>query len=127
MKPGTKAELTVLRDGKEKKVTVTVAETPSDEATPVDSKQAQGKLGVSVRALNAEELKELELPNGLLVTDVRGAAARAGLMPRDIIISANGKSVKTTSDLINAVKKADKVALLVQRQTSRIFIAVDLK
>ena len=39
----------------------------------------------------------------------------------------NGKSVKTTSDLINAVKKADKVALLVQRQTSRIFIAVDLK
>ena len=48
-------------------------------------------------------------------------------MPRDIIISANGKSVKTTSDLINAVKKADKVALLVQRQNSRIFIAVDLK
>ena len=80
-----------------------------------------------MRALNPEELKELELPNGLLVTDVRGAAARAGLMPRDIIISANGKSVKTTSDLINAVKKADKVALLVQRQNSRIFIAVDLK
>ena len=124
---GNVAEIVILKDGKEKKVTVTVAETPSDEATPVDSKQAQGKLGVSVRALNPEELKELELPNGLLVTDVRGAAARAGLMPRDIIISANGKSVKTTSDLINAVKKADKVALLVQRQNSRIFIAVDLK
>ncbi len=126
-KPGTKIDLTVLRDGKEKTVTVTVAETPSDEVTPIDNKQAQGKLGVSVRSLTAEELKELELPNGLLVTDVRGAAAKAGLMPRDIIISANGKSVKTSTDLINVVKKADKVALLVQRQNSRIFVAVDLK
>lgn len=126
-KPGTKIDLTVLRDGKEKTVTVTVAETPSDEVTPIDNKQAQGKLGVSVRSLTAEELKELELPNGLLVTDVRGAAAKAGLMPRDIIISANGKSVKTSTDLINVVKKTDKVALLVQRQNSRIFVAVDLK
>ena len=55
------------------------------------------------------------------------AAARAGLMPRDIILSANGKTVKTVGDLRRAVSGADKVALLVQRQDSRIFIAVDLK
>ena len=127
MKPGTQAKLTILRDGKEKEVTVTVAENPEDSVSPNEAKQTQGKLGVSVRALSEEELKELELTNGLLVTEVRAAAARAGLMPRDIILSANGKSVKTVGDLRRAVSGAEKVALLVQRQQSRIFIAVDLK
>ena len=127
MKPGTKVKLTVLRDGKEKDITVTVAENPEESASPNEVKQTQGKLGVSVRALSEEELKELDLTNGLLVTEVRAAAARAGLMPRDIILSANGKSVKTVGDLRRAVSGADKVALLVQRQNSRIFIAVDLK
>lgn len=128
MKPGTKTTLTVLRDGKEKKITVTVAETPSEGVVQTnDTKAAQGKLGVSVRELTAEEKKEGSLPNGLVVTEVRGAAAKAGLMPRDIILSANGKTIETTSDLISVVKKAKKVALLVQRQQSRIFIAVDLK
>lgn len=128
MKPGTKATLTVLRDGKEKKIVVTVAETPSDGAIQTnDTKAAQGKLGVSVRELSADEKKELELQNGLVVTEVRGAAAKAGLMPRDIILSANGKTIDSSSDLINVVKKAKKVALLVQRQQSRIFIAIDLK
>ena len=128
MKPGTKTTLTVLRDGKEKRITVTVAETPSEGAVQTnDTKTAQGKLGVSVRELSAEEKKELELQNGLVITEVRGAAAKAGLMPRDIILSANGKTINNSGDLINVVKKAQKVALLVQRQQSRIFIAIDLK
>ena len=127
MKPGTKAKLTVLRNGKEQDITVTVAENPEDSVSPNESKQTQGKLGVSVRALSEQELKDLDLTNGLLVTEVRAAAARAGLMPRDIILSANGKSVKTVGDLRRAVSGAEKVDLLVQRQNSRIFIAVDLK
>ena len=104
-----------------------ISRAPEESASPNEVKQTQGKLGVSVRALSEEELKELDLTNGLLVTEVRAAAARAGLMPRDIILSANGKSVKTVGDLRRAVSGADKVALLVQRQNSRIFIAVDLK
>ena len=128
MKPGTKTTLTVLRDGKEKKIAVTVAETPSEGTVQTnDTKNAQGKLGVSVRELSTEEKKELELQNGLVITEVRGAAAKAGLMPRDIILSANGKTINNSGDLIDVVKKAKKVALLVQRQQSRIFIAIDLK
>lgn len=129
MKPGTKAKLTVLRDGKERDIMVTVAENEDDKAasTTPNKQDASGKLGVSVRPLNEQELKELDLTSGLLVTEVRAAAAEAGLMPRDIILSANGKTVKTVSDLRRAVSGADKVALLVQRQNSRIFIAVNLK
>lgn len=126
MKPGTKTKLTVLRDGKEKVISVTVAETPSETVKPTETDTAQGKLGVSVRELKPEEKKELDLQNGLVVTDVRGAAAKAGLMPRDIILAANGKMINSSDDLIDVVKKAKKVALLIQRQQSRIYIAVKL-
>lgn len=127
MRPGTKVDMTVLRNGKQETVSVTVAETPNPEGVKTQEKASTGKLGVSVRPLAKEELQELELKQGLLVTEVRGAAARAGLLPRDIILSANGKPINTAEDLAKAIQKSNKIALLVQRQQSRIFIAIDLK
>lgn len=127
MRPGTKVNMTVLRNGKQETVSVTVAETPNPEGVKTQEKASAGKLGVSVRPLAKEELQELELKQGLLVTEVRGAAARAGLLPRDIILSANGKPINTAEDLAKAIQKSNKIALLVQRQQSRIFIAIDLK
>lgn len=127
MRPGTKTTMTILRNGKQENVSVTVAETPSEDGMKVQEKASAGKLGVSVRPLSKDELEELDLQHGLLVTEVRGAAARAGLLPRDLILSANGKPVKAADDLAKAIQKSNKVALLVQRQQSRIFIAIDLK
>ena len=127
MRPGTKVDMTVLRNGKQETVSVTVAETPNPEGVKTQEKASTGKLGVSVRPLAKEELQELELKQGLLVTEVRGVAARAGLLPRDIILSANGKPINTAEDLAKAIQKSNKIALLVQRQQSRIFIAIDLK
>lgn len=127
MRPGTKTTMTILRNGKQENVSVTVAETPSEDGMKVQEKASAGKLGVSVRPLSKDELEELDLQHGLLVTEVRGAAARAGLLPRDLILSANGKPVKAAEDLAKTIQKSNKVALLVQRQQSRIFIAIDLK
>ncbi len=127
MRPGTKTTMTILRNGKQENVSVTVAETPSEDGVKAQEKTSAGKLGVSVRPLSKDELEELDLQHGLLVTEVRGAAARAGLLPRDLILSANGKPVKAAEDLAKAIQKSNKVALLVQRQQSRIFIAIDLK
>lgn len=127
MRPGTKTTMTILRNGKQENVSVTVAETPSEDGVKAQEKASAGKLGVSVRPLSKDELEELDLQHGLLVTEVRGAAARAGLLPRDLILSANGKPVKAAEDLAKAIQKSNKVALLVQRQQSRIFIAIDLK
>ena len=127
MRPGTKTTMTILRNGKQENVSVTVAETPSEDGVKAQEKASAGKLGVSVRPLSKDELEELDLQQGLLVTEVRGAAARAGLLPRDLILSANGKPVKAAEDLAKAIQKSNKVALLVQRQQSRIFIAIDLK
>ena len=50
-------------------------------------------------------------------------ASSVGLAPGDIIVSANGKLVKSAEDLQKACRE-DKVLLLVQRDGGRIFIPV---
>ena len=56
-----------------------------------------------------------------------GAAAEAGIQSGDVILSFNGKPVKSVEDLRALVAKAGKkVALLVLRDDAKIFVPVDL-
>jgi serine protease Do len=127
-KPGSTATIEVLRDGKTKELKATIGE--SEEKTTVAAAKpeaAQGKLGVVVRALSPEEKRAAEVPNGVVVEDVAGAAAKAGIRPGDVIVSVNSTPVKSPEQLRELVGKAGKtVALLVQRDDARIFIPVTI-
>src|SRR5207244_69546 len=87
----------------------------------------KGRLGVAVRPLSADEKREADIPGGLLVEDVAGAAARAGVRPGDVIVAVNNTPVKSAEHFKELVAKSGKaVALLVQRQDARVFIPVPL-
>jgi serine protease Do len=62
----------------------------------------------------------------LLVEEVQGPAAAAGVQPGDIILGVNGSPVKSIDDLKNAAKKrgGKVVALLIQRENAQIFLPV---
>ena len=61
----------------------------------------------------------------LVVEDVEGPAARAGIQPGDIILGVNGTRVKSAAELSAAAKKSGKVvALQVQRGDRQFFIAI---
>ena len=128
LKPGAKVTLEVWRDGKAKELTATVGELA--EKTTVASasgEAAKGKLGVAVRPLSPEEKKSGEVANGVVVEDVAGAAAKAGVRQGDVIVAVNNVPVKSPEQLRELIGKAGKtVALLVQREDARIFIPVTI-
>ena len=129
LKPNTQATLEVWRDGKSKQVAVTIGALEDKVAVAETSKADLGKarLGIAVRPLSPDEMRDGSLPNGLVVQDVAGAAARAGIRAGDVIVSVNNTPVKSTAQLKELVAKSGKtVALLIQRDDARIFVPVNL-
>jgi serine protease Do len=129
LKPNTQATLEVWRDGKSKQVAVTIGAFEDKTVAAENSKVDLGKarLGIAVRPLSPEEMREGSLQNGLVVQDVAGAAARAGIRAGDVIVAVNNTPVKSPAQLKELVAKSGKtVALLIQRDDARIFVPVNL-
>ena len=128
LKPGSTAKLEVWRKGSARTLNVTAGEMkPAKTAAATPTDEESGRLGLAVRELSAEELKGSDLKGGLLVENVSGPAARAGIRPGDVVLAANGTPLKGVDDLRAQVGKSKKnVALLVQRDDARIFIPVTL-
>jgi serine protease Do len=131
-KPGTDTKLTVWRGGKEEHVDVRVAqleepETPTANARPASRSEEGAKLGLVVRPLSREEKQSVGTEGSLVVEDVQGPAARAGLQPGDVILAVNNRSVSSVQELRAEAAKlrgGDAAALLVERGGNQIFVPV---
>jgi serine protease Do len=126
--PGTRATLEVMHRGATRKMDVTVGELKSDKVAAANTSSADhGRLGLAVRPLAPEEQKQAGVNGGLLVEDASGPAARAGIQPGDVILSFNNTPVKSAEELKSLLTKAGKhVALLVQRNDTKLFVPIDL-
>jgi serine protease Do len=130
--PGSSANLEVWRKGKIEKLSAKLTEltdakvADASSAAPAAKAAESGRLGLAVRPLTPDERREAEVPSGLLVEEARGPAARAGLQQGDLIISLNGKPVNSADDLRNLTGKNKSVAVLVQREGGRRFVAIPL-
>ena len=83
------------------------------------------KLGLSVRPLGADERKNAETEGYLLVEDVTGPAAQAGVRPGDVILGINGKPVKSIAELKTATASGSKtVAILLEREGTQLFLPI---
>src|SRR5215470_4707260 len=118
MKPGATAKLEVMRKGTTKQLDVTLGEMKDGKVAAANADGAQqGRLGVAVRPLNADEQRQAGVDGGLVVENAGGPAARAGIRPGDVILSVNGAPVHSVDELRSMVSKAGKrIALLVQRE-----------
>jgi serine protease Do len=92
-----------------------------------NDKASHGRLGVAVRSLTADERRENGGQGGLVVEEVSGPAARAGIQRGDLLLSFNGTPLKSAEELRNLVGKAGKsAALLVQREDRQLFVPIEL-
>jgi len=83
------------------------------------------KLGLSVRPLAEDERKSADTRGYLLVEDVDGPAAQAGVRPGDVILGVNGKTVKSVAELRSATTSGSKtVAILLERDGNQLFLPI---
>jgi serine protease Do len=130
MKPGTDASLDVWRGGKKQGFSVKVTELKEQQQQArLGGKQREhetnkaSQLGLTVRQLDPQEKEQAETQGNLVVEEVTGPAASAGVQPGDIILGVNGKRVKTVKELQDEARTSGKnVALLIQREDAQIFV-----
>jgi serine protease Do len=130
--PGTRAEVLVSRNGKEKTYNVTLDALESDQegnllGSDTESRQSNA-LGLQVEPISNENRRSLGDPDGgVVVTRVESDAAyRAGLRPGDVILMINSDKVDDVDSFDKAVKSLPEgkaVALRVMREGVTRFIA----
>lgn len=128
MTPGKAVPMEVWRAGGVRSMTVAVGEMKA--ATNADRETGsadQGRLGVAVRPLDAQEAREAQTAGGLLVLDAGGPAARAGIEPGDVILAVNGRPIGSVDELRRQIDTAGRhIALLIQRDDARLFVPIEL-
>jgi serine protease Do len=133
MKPDTKVNLTISRDGKTQNITVTLGERESSNKptlkTPPKSKES---LGVDVQNVTSNVAKQFGYPEGVgvIVTSVSSGspASLAGIQPGDVIQSVDRQEVNNVDEFEKAVNnaKGNKILLLVRHNDLSQFVVVQL-
>ena len=125
--PGDKVRLEIWRQGSAKEIEARLGNANDKSAEVASNTEAaqQGRLGLSLRPMQADELRAVGVNSGLLIENTSGAAAKAGVEAGDVLLAVNGQAVKSIDQVRAAVAKSDKsVALLIQRGDEKIFVPV---
>ena len=126
--PGKKVTLEVWRQGERKELQAKLGDA-SDKPAKVakaDADVGQGKLGLALRQLQPQEKRQASVENGLLIEDVGGPSAQAGVQAGDVLLAINGTPAQSVEQVRDVVAKATNksVALLIQRGEDKIFVPV---
>ena len=130
-KPGSRVPMQIWRSKAARDVQVMVAELPDDRAAATQKRGAKppttapGVFGMTLSELTDAQRKELKVEGGVLVGEVQGAAARAGIRRGDVILGVNNQDVKSVEhfrELMTQVEKGRIVALLVRRGGNSLYI-----
>ncbi|MCP3688154.1 MAG: DegQ family serine endoprotease [Gammaproteobacteria bacterium] len=131
---GKKSNVTVIRDKKRKNIKVTIAELPTSvkqaSFNPEDDTPKQSSaMGMSVNPLSDTARKKLKISSGVQVVEVEdtGAARDAGIQKGDIITMIDNQEISSIDEfeeITDDLKPGKSVALLVQRRSGPVFLAI---
>jgi serine protease Do len=123
--PGKSADLTYLRNGAEKGVKLKLGKLPAEKDAVAETEEDGVERGSALAAYGLEVAPASELRGrsgggeGLIIVgiDPNGSAAQKGLRQGDVIVEANGQTLKSRGDLqtaIDAVKKEGRKSVLLR-------------
>ncbi len=123
MRPGSRVNVQVWREGKTRDLVVTVGELKEEGETRLASAKSAKpemkttKLGVAVADLKDEQKKKMKITAGVSVEAVTGSALAAGIQPGDVILRVNNTAITNVKSFNDAIAKLDTkkaVTLLVR-------------
>ena len=110
--PGDEAVVTVIRDGKEKKLDVKFKGTAKENGTKSDDGSV-AFYGSSIKAASEETLAKLGIKNGVEIVELGpGKLMEAGATEGFVIQYVNDHPVKTPEDIIEIVKKSKRTVFI---------------
>ena len=127
------ATVTLLRDGKERRLEVKVGKLPSEEARSAKKSQpAKGKWGLQLHDMSPrlENQFRLRADQGVVVVGVEpgSPADEAGIRKGDVIVEVNRNLVNSVDEVkenISQSKDNDPLLLLVQRQEGKFYVPLE--
>jgi serine protease Do len=134
LKPGSKANLKLVRNGKEQQLSVTIADRAKlysdrlgdEDETAQSAPEAESKLGLSVRSVTPEIADRLGIAagKGLMVQDVRPGsfAEDIGLSRGDVVLEVNRQQINSEDDfrrIQTQLKSGQDVVFLVRQGRGR--------
>ena len=106
-RPGTRAEVALIRDGKRERVVVELGSSPTNELAEAAIEATPARvnpLGFKVEELS-EETRQVAGLDGLRVVEIESGPGReAGLREGDVVVSLNRESVSSMADFEAAAK-----------------------
>lgn len=131
------ATLRVVREGKQIEVVVNIGELPGQEALAQAVNPQRGPtpnaLELNVETLDDGTREQLGIDKGGVIVSrviADGAADLAGVEPGDVLLMVDNKPVDTPaqfSSVVRSLGDAKSVAVLVQRESGPVFLALQLK
>lgn len=134
--PGKASQFKVWRGNKEITLNAKLGEWTDDKLVTTNDKNSKGEkapqnvseMGLSLRSLNADELKESGVNHGVIIEGIENEDAQ-GLRQGDVILSIFDKGkqsdIKTPADFDVAYKKASSAfTIMVLRAEQRLFISI---
>jgi serine protease Do len=136
-KPGNKVSVQLWRKGSTLDVSLLVGEI-QDEAVVAQhgghgstegTSESETRLGLVVSELNDQQKAELQVEGGLIVEDMKGAAARSQLQRGDVILAVGNIEVHSAAQFNEVLKKEPRghnIALLVRRSEGTVYVPIKM-
>jgi serine protease Do len=128
--PGSREQLTIIRDGKRRTITVTTGQLTKEKLIAQGPAQSAEELGLTVQTLTPQLAEQFgaKAGEGVVVTEVEpgSIAAMAGIEPGAVIVQVNHKPVKSAVEFKHAVEGSgeNRVLLLLRRGNMQQYLVL---